>query len=216
MKPRGKTQCWVQFRLLGSPKEDWSEDTIRRTCFQWGVPTDLAESTEHHDSSESPIPALNAQRREWRSYALLVPKAHQVTTLNRCHRYAGHQGHDCMLSLFQQCFWWLGMTNQMWQSIKTCMHCLQHEGGLSKAHLCPIVATVPLDHFHVDFTSIETTLELNKSPKVTNILVFQDHFMKHILAYVTPNQTAKTIPKFLSQGYLDLWSPSQAPEWQRC
>ena len=56
------------------------------------------------------------------------------------------------------------MTNQMQQSIKRCVHCLQHEGGLSKAPLNPIMATAPLDLLHVDFTSIETTLELNKSP----------------------------------------------------
>ena len=93
------------------------------------------------------------------------------------------------------------MTNQMLQSIKTCMHCLQHEGSLSKAPLHPIVATAPLDLIHVDFTSIEMTLELNKSPKVT-VLVFQDHFTKHVLAYVTPNQTAKTIAKFLYQDYI--------------
>ena len=30
----------------------------------------------------------------------VVPKAHWVATLNGCHRDAGHQGHDCMLSLF--------------------------------------------------------------------------------------------------------------------
>ena len=53
------------------------------------------------------------------------------------------------------------------------------------AHLCPIVATAPLDLFHVDFTSIETMMELNQSPRVANILVFQDHFTKHVLAYVT-------------------------------
>ena len=75
------------------------------------------------------------------------------------------------------------------------------------------MAAAPLDLLHIDFISIETTLELNKSPKVTNILVFQDHFMKHVLAYGTPNQTAKTIAKFLYQGYiLDLWGPGQAPE----
>ena len=97
------------------------------------------------------------------------------------------------------------MTNQMWQSIKTCTHCLQHEGSLSKAPLHPIVATTPLDLLHVDFTSIETTLELNQSPRVTNILVFQDHFTKHLLAYVTPDQTAKTIAKFLYQGYISIF-----------
>ena len=72
------------------------------------------------------------------------------------------------------------------------------------------MATAPLDLLHVDFTSIETTLELNKSPKFTNILVFQDHFMKHVLAYVTPDQTAKTIAKFLYQGYISIFgAPSR-------
>ena len=64
------------------------------------------------------------------------------------------------------------------------------------------MATAPLDLLHVDFTTIETTLELNKLPKVTNVLVFQDHFMKHVFAYVTPGQTTKTIAKFLYQGYI--------------
>ena len=39
---------------------------------------------------------------------------------------------------------------------------------------------------------------------MTNILVFQDHIMKHVLAYVTPNQTAKTFAKFLCQGYISV------------
>ena len=46
------------------------------------------------------------------------------------------------------------------------------------------------------------TLKLNRPPKVTNVLVFQDHFTKHIMAYVTPNWTAKTDAKFLYQGYI--------------
>ena len=47
-------------------------------------------------------------------------------------------------------------------------------------------------------------MELNKLPKVINILVFQDHFMKHVMAHVTPNQTAETIAKFLYQGYISI------------
>ena len=76
---------------------------------------------------------------------------------------------------------------------------------MSKAPLHPITATTPLDLLHVHFTSIETTLELNKSPKVANILVFQDHLTKHVLAYVTPDQTAKTFTKFLYQGYISIF-----------
>ena len=94
------------------------------------------------------------------------------------------------------------MNNQMWQSIQSCAHCLQHEGNLSKALLHPIVATAPMDLLHVDFTSIETTLELNRLPKVANVLVFRDHFTKHIMVYVTPSETAKTVTKILYQGYI--------------
>ena len=45
-----------------------------------------------------------------------------------------------------------------------------------------MVATAPMDLLHVDFTSIEMTLELNRPPKAANVLVFQDHFTKHIMA----------------------------------
>ena len=47
-------------------------------------------------------------------------------------------------------------------------------------------------------------MELKQSPRVTNVLVFQDHFTKHVLEYVTPNQTAKTITKFLYGGYISM------------
>ena len=96
------------------------------------------------------------------------------------------------------------MAKQMRQVIRACKHCLQYEGGTPKASLCPIVATTPLDLLHVDFTSIETTLELNQLPRVANVLVFQDYFTKHVLAYVTPDQTAKTVTKFLYGGYISI------------
>ena len=39
-------------------------------------------------------------------------------------------------------------------------------------------------------------------------LVFQDHFTKHVLVYVTPDQTAKTIAKYLYQGYISTFRVS--------
>ena len=97
------------------------------------------------------------------------------------------------------------MAKQMRQVIRACKHCLQFKGGTPKAPLCLIVATAPLDLLHVDFTSIETMLDLNQSPRVPTVLVFQDHFTKHILAYVTPDQTARTISKFLYGGYISIF-----------
>ena len=118
----------------------------------------------------------------------MVPKLHRTATLNGCHQDTGHQGHDHTLSLLQECFWWPGMAKQIRQTIRTCTHCLQYEGGFPKAPLCPIMAMDP-----------------NESPRVTNILVFQDHFTKHVLAYVTPDQTAKTTANFLYGEYISIF-----------
>ena len=101
-----------------------------------------------------------------------VLKAHQTAALNRYHQDPGHQDCDHTLSLLQEHFWWPGMAKQMRQTIRAYTHCLQYEGGSLKAPLCFIVTTAPLDLLHVDFTSIETMLEQNQSPRVTNILVF--------------------------------------------
>ena len=96
------------------------------------------------------------------------------------------------------------MASQMQKSMKSCVHCLQHEGKWSKVPLHSIVSTAPMDLLHVGFTSIEMTVEPNRPPKVANVLVFQDHFTKHLMAYVTLNQTAKTVAKFLYQGYISI------------
>ena len=103
---------------------------------------------------------------------IVVLKVHWTSTLNGCHRDMGHQGCDHTLSLLQEHFWWPGMVNQMRQTIRACTQCLQYEGGFPKDPLCPIVATALLDLLHVDFTSIETMLEPNQSPRVDNVLVF--------------------------------------------
>ena len=88
---------------------------------------------------------------------------------------------------------------------KDCMHSLQHEGNLCKVPLYPIVSTTPIDLLHTDFTSIEMTMEPNRPPKIANILVFQDHFTKHVMVHMTSNQTIKTATKFLFQGYISIF-----------
>ena len=75
-------------------------------------------------------------------------------------------------------------------------------GTCVKAPIWPYSVTASLELLDIDFTSIETTMELDQPPNMVIILVFCDHFMKHIMAYVTPNQTMKTIAKFLWQGYI--------------
>ena len=105
------------------------------------------------------------------------------------------------------------MINQIQQSIKSCVHCLQHDGHLPKVSSHPIVATAALDLLHIDFTSIEMTMEQNQLPRVTNVLVFQDPF---IMVYVIPikQQNSHQVP--VSGLHLDLWGPGLAPEQSGC
>ena len=223
----GKEVCVATGQVLVEMHmTDWAEtqreDPVLNAVLNWleaQKKTDLKTLLgEHASSKEGQLVWRNCQNFMIHEKALylhsmpkgknedlllfVVPKVFWVTSLNGCHQDAGHQDHDRTLSLLQEHFWWPGMTSQMWQSIRTCTCCLQHEGSLPKAPLHPIVATASLDLLHADFTSIETTLEPNQSPRVTNIWVFQDHFTKHVLAYVTPDQTAKTITKVLYQGYI--------------
>ena len=59
-------------------------------------------------------------------------------------------------------------------------------------------------------------MELDQSPRVANVFVFQDHFTKHVLAYVTPDQTAKTITKFLYGGYISIFGDPARLLSDRC
>ena len=77
--------------------------------------------------------------------------------------------------------------------VRGCQHCMIFEGAFVKAPLCPIQAYVPLELVHVDFTSIETTMELNQAPSVKNVLVLTDHFTRYAMASVTKDQKAKTV-----------------------
>ena len=97
------------------------------------------------------------------------------------------------------------MATKMQRAISTCEQCIQHEGIHAKAPVQLIIVTTPLELLHVDFISIETMMELDQPPNMVNLLVFCDHFMKHIMAYITPNQTAKTVTKFLWQGYVSIF-----------
>ena len=122
--------------------------------------------------------------------------------MNGCHCYAGHQGQQQTLCWPNDRFWWLCMATQMQKAISSCEWYIQHEGIWAKAPVWLIIVTTPLELLHVDFTSIETTMELDQPPNMVNLLVFYDHFMKHVMAYIIPSPTVKTVAKFLWQGYI--------------
>ena len=90
----------------------------------------------------------------------------------------------------------------MQKVINSCERCILHKGTRVKAPLQAILVTSPLELFHADFTGIEMTMELDKPKHIVNVLVFCDHFTRHIMAYVTLDQTAKTLARFLWQGHI--------------
>ena len=100
-----------------------------------------------------------------------------------------------MLYLQQDQFLWSSMAVQMQKVISNCKQCIQYGGTHAKVPMQPIIVTTPLELIYVDFISIEITMELDQPPNVVN--VFWYHFMKDIMAYVTPDQTVKTVAKFL-------------------
>ena len=85
------------------------------------------------------------------------------------------------------------MAMQRQKAISSCEQCIQHEGTHAKVPMQPIIATAALVLLHMDFISIEMTMELDQPTNVVSILVFCDHWMKHLMAYMTPNQTIKTV-----------------------
>ena len=73
---------------------------------------------------------------------------------------------------------------------------------MPRASPCPIQAYAPLELVHLNYTSIESTMELNKPPVVKNVLVKTDHFMRYALAVVTKDQMAKTVAKVFYECFI--------------
>ena len=86
--------------------------------------------------------------------------------------------------------------------VRGCLHCQAFEREVPRAPLCPIQVYAPLELMHLDYTSIESTMELNKPPVVKNVLVMTDHFMRYALAVVTKDQTAKTVMKVFYECFM--------------
>ena len=110
-----------------------------------------------------------------------------------------------MLALAEEHFWWPKLVEDCWALVKGCQCCQIFEGAVVKALLCPIKAFAPLELVHVDFTSIETTMELNQPPSMKNVLVITDHFMRYSMAFVTKDQKAKTVARILYEQFISIF-----------
>ena len=69
----------------------------------------------------------------------------------------------------------------------------------------PIRALAPLELVHIDFTSVESTMELNKPPSVKNVLVIMDHFTCYAMAVMMKDQMAKTVAEVLYERFITVF-----------
>ena len=117
-------------------------------------------------------------------FGFVVPTPHRGAALNGCHRDATHQGQRRSLSLMQEHFWWPGMARDIINCVKDCVRCKKYEGAPPIATLQKLTCSSPGEIVHIDFTSIEETVGLHEDSVVKHVLVIQDHFSKHVVAYV--------------------------------
>ena len=159
--------------------------------------------------------------------AFIIPVGQCRPALNGVHRDAGHQGQQWTLALTQERFWWSMMAEDCCAIVRGCPHCQAFEGEVPRAPLCPIQAYAPLELVHLDYTSIESMMELNKPPMVKSVLVMTDHFMRYALVVVTKDQTAKTVMKVFYECFIvvfgvpakllsDRGQTSHLPWWRNC
>ena len=99
-------------------------------------------------------------------------------------------------------FWWPMITEDCLAIVRGCPHCPAFDGEVLRAPLCLIRAYAPLELVHLDYTSIESMMELNKPPVVKNVLVMADHFIRYALAVVTKDQMAKTVVKVFYEHFI--------------
>ena len=117
--------------------------------------------------------------------AFLVPTGQRRVVLNGVHCDVGHQGQQRLLALAQEHFWWPMMVDDCRALVHGCQQCCTFKGAVHKALLCPTRAHALLELVHVDFTSVESTMELNKPLSAKNVLVITDHFTRYAMVVVT-------------------------------
>ena len=134
--------------------------------------------------------------------AFIIPVAQCHIVLNGVHRDAGHQGQQRTLALTQERFWWPMMAEDCRAIVRGCPHCQAFEGEVPRAPLCPTRVYSLLELVPLNYTSIESTMELNKPPMVKNVLVMTDHFTRYAHAVVTKDQMAKMVAKVFYEHFI--------------
>ena len=125
---------------------------------------------------------------------VVIPAHKQQECLCLIHDDMGHLGRDKTLSVAQERFFWIGLTRDVDNKVRTCKRCICATAPNlpEKAPLVSIITSRPMELVCMDFMSLETAVGGYHS-----ILVLTDHFIRYACAFPTRNQEARTVAKIL-------------------
>ena len=142
----------------------------------------------------------------------VVPKAHGVAALNGCHQDVGHQASS------RHCAYYMTSSggqddHSVAEGICNCERSIQHEGISVKApvqaHYCNCIIRIA-SHWLYQHQGND---KAGSTTNVVNNLVFCNHFRKHVMAYMTHDQT---VAEFLWHGYISIFIALAKPlsDWE--
>ena len=140
--------------------------------------------------------------------AFVIPVGQCHMVLNGVHLDVSHKDQQRTLALTQERFWWPMMAEDCRAIVRGFTCCQAFKGEVPRAPICPIWAYAPLELVHLDYTSTESTMELNKPPVVKNVLMMIDHFTRYALMVVMKDQTSKIVMKVFYEHFIAVFGAS--------
>ena len=131
-------------------------------------------------------------------HQFVLPENYRKRVIMALHDDFGHLGMEKMLGLLKDRFFWLKMSKDVRQYIRTCGSCIRFKQPVEKAEMKPILCSYLMELVHIDFLTVGHP----KSERQINLMVITDHFTRYAQAYVTPNQTAPVVAKTLWEQFL--------------
>ena len=204
-RPRVRTQCWMLCWIGRRHRNRQIQG-----CFWQNMPPSKKVNWSYginriSNSPESLVPMPNTQRWNWRLPALCSSQGtlccHSEWVPLRC-RPSRVWPHAVLVVRMLL----VARNDQPGAEIlRSCTHCLQHEGNLSKAPLHPIVSTAPMDLLHVDFTSIEMTMELNRCLRLWTSWCSRTVSGNTLWCMWPLIRPQRLLPSFIPGLHLNLW-----------
>ena len=124
-------------------------------------------------------------------YQLVIPLSHREEAMRGVHDDLYHSHFDTAIRQARKRYFWPFMATDLKRRIDRCMRCKKSKARPQKAEMETISTTHPLELLCIDFLTIEV------QGQKQNILVVMDHFTKYAQAFLTKDQTAKTVARTL-------------------